>query len=177
MGETYVHPSFIGDQSGGTGVTPAGWLRNNIRAWFNGSIAALMRGEPAPMAPRDEYPGGIPPIQQPHPFGDFSTILTRRYDRGAQAYGYRFGALTYDPLGAGVVTTRPLPVEQPAGIQPLGGVAIFWTPQEINYGIVPASGAPLLDPQTLAAMMGNPALAGQIPAAEFVAPPETGFGD
>ncbi|MDE2104805.1 MAG: hypothetical protein KGL39_46640, partial [Patescibacteria group bacterium] len=106
MGEPYVHPTFIGDQTGGTAVSPAGWLRNNIRAWFNGGIAALMRGEPAPMAPRDEYPGGIPPIDQPHPFGDFSTILTRRYDRGAYAYGYRFGALTYDPLGAGVVYTR-----------------------------------------------------------------------
>lgn len=174
--EPYVHPTFIGDQSGGTGVSPAGWLRDYVRAWFDGGIAALMRGEPAPMAPRDEYPGGHPPIKLPHPFGDFSTLLTRRFDRGAYAYGYRFGALTYDPLGNGVVTTRPLPVEQPAALEPSFGQGIYWSPQEINWGATPAAGGPLFTPQQAAAMMGNVALSGALPQTEFTAPADGGFG-
>ena len=176
MPEAYVHPTFDGDRTGGTGVSPAGWLRDNIRAWFNpANIAAIMRGEPTPMSKRDGYPGGLSPVEQPEPNGDFSLLLTRRYDRGALAYGYRFGYLTYDPIGGGVVTTRPMVATLPAGNEPAFGNEIFWGPQMINYGIQPMTG-PLLDPQTAAALMGNPALAGSIPSAEYVAPFEGGFG-
>jgi hypothetical protein len=175
MAESYVHPQFIGDQSGGTGVPPAGWLRDNIRQWFTGGISALMRGEPAPMAKRDQYPNGSP-IAKPARFGGFTTILTRRYDRGAYAYGYRFGAMTYDPLGPGVVTTRPLPVQQPAATQLPYGIGLWWSPQEINYGIMPAAGEPLMTPQQVAALMGNNPLAGTLAATDYTPPEENGFG-
>jgi hypothetical protein len=175
--EPYRHPMIVGDQTGGTGVSPAGWLWNNIRAWFSGSnIEALNRGEPAPMGPRDMRPGG-PAYKEPPRWGDFELLLTRRFDRGAQAYGYRFGAMSYDPLGPGVVPTRPLPATQPAANELPFGVGIFWQPQGINYGIVPTvSSGLLLTPQQAAALMGNEALAGMIPQAEFIAPEEDGFG-
>lgn len=172
--EAYVAPTFTGDRTGGTGVSPAGWLTDNIRAWFNGGIAALMRGQPAPLSKRDTYPGG-PPIAEPHPFGDFHTVLTRRYDRGAAAFGYRFGAMTYDPLGAGVVTTRPMVPTLPAGNQPAYGNAIFWGPQPINYGIQPTN-APILTPQQAAALMGDNGFAGSLAPVEYIAPEEGGFG-
>lgn len=189
----YDHPTIAGDLSGGTGVSPAGWLRDNIRAWFSGTISALMRGQPAPMGKRDAYPRGRSPVKQPAPFGAAEFRLTRRYDRGAYAYAYRGGALTYDPIGPGVVTTRPLPVEQPAAIllsramlanmpdgvkQALGGNAIFWAPQGINYGRQPLPGTPVYTPQQVAALAGDPALAGGLPSVDgtYIAPADGGFG-
>lgn len=166
---------YAGDRTGGTGVSPAGWLVDNVRAWFNVAIDTLSRGTPAPLGVRDRMPGG-PSYLQPEPWGDFHLELTRRYDRGADAYGYRFGAMSYDPLGNGVVTTRPMEPTKPAANKLPFGIGITWGPQPINYGVTPSPGGPLYDPQTLAALMGNPALAGSLPPAEYMAPPVDGFG-
>ena len=172
----YIHPTFAGDQSGGTGVSPAGWLVDNIRAWFNNSISTLSRQTPAPMGPRDKRPIGES-YKQPPRWGDVHLLLTRRFDRGAYAYGYRFGAMSYDPLGGGVVTTRPFNPTAPAANELPFGIGVTWAPQGINYGIVPLSGGgPLLDPQTAAALMGNETLAGAIPQGVYLPPPEDGFG-
>jgi hypothetical protein len=172
----YVHPTFAGDQTGGTGVSPAGWLVDNIRAWWNANIATNSRGFPAPLGPRDRRPIGQS-YKQPPPFGNFSLLLTRRFDRGADAYGYRFGAMSYDPIGPGVVTTRPFYAALPAANELPFGIGITWRPQPINYGITPLSGGgPLYDPQTAAALMRNEALAGAIPQGVYIAPPENGFG-
>lgn len=175
-GPQYYHPTFAGDRTGGTGVSPAGWLVDNIRQWWDNTISTLSRQMPAPMGPRDQRPGGES-YQQPPRWGDTHLLLTRRYDRGADAYGYRFGAMSYDPLGPGVVTTRPFDPTLPAANQLPFGIGVTWGPQSINYGVTPlAGGGPLLDPQTAAALMGNPALAGSIPTGQYIAPPENGFG-
>lgn len=171
----YIHPTFVGDQTGGAGVSPAGWLVDNIRAWFNTAIDTLSRGMPSPMGPRDQWPGG-PPYKQPAPWGDVHLLLTRRFDRGASAYGYRFGAMSYDPIGGGVVATRPMEGTKPAANELSFGIGITWEPQSINYGVTPLSGGPLYDPQTAAALMGNEALAGSIPQGVYIPPPENGFG-
>jgi len=165
---------YTGDRTGGAGVSPAGWLVNNIRAWFNDAIGTLSRGTPEPLGVRDQRPGG-PSYFQPEPWGDFHLELTRRFDRGAEAYGYRFGALTYDPIGPGVVTTRPMEATKPAANKLPFGIGITWSPQSINYGVTPSPGGPLYDPQTLAALMGDQALAGSLGSVEYLAPPDDGF--
>lgn len=193
MADRYRNPTFHGDLSNGAGVSPAGWAIDHIRAWFNGAIDTLMRGSPAPMGRRDAYPGHRSPVKQPYPFGDAQFMLTRRYDRGADAYAYRGGALTYDPLGPGVVTTRPGEVYGPAAVllsrrmlaslppgvaKAIGGNAIAWAPQGINYGLGPSVGAPIYTPQQLAALTGNPALAGGLPSVDgtYLTPVDGGFG-
>ena len=174
--DRYQHPTFTGDRTGGTGVSPAGWLWDNIRAWWNNDISTLSRQTPAPMGTRDKRPIGESYLQPPR-WGDFHLLLTRRYDRGAEAYGYRFGAMSWDPLGGGVVTTRPFEATKPAANQLPFGIGVTWGPQPINYGIAPLpGGGPLYDPQTLAALTGNLALAGSIPQGYYLAPPEDGFG-
>ena len=166
----------VGDRSGGTGVSPAGWLVDNIRAWFGTAIDTLSRGSAPPLGPQDQRPGG-PPYKQPKPWGDTHLLLTRRFDRGAYAYGYRFGALSYDPIGPGVVTTRPMEGTKPAANSLPFGIGVTWSPQGINYGVTPRpGGGPLYDPQTAAALMGNPALAGSIPQGNYIAPEQYGFG-
>lgn len=159
-------------------ATPAGWLRNNVRAWWNGAVDTIMRGQPAPYADRDRYPRHVPPVNQPAPFGGWQLALTRRFDRGAYAYGLRGGALTYDPIGPGVLTTRPMDPTAPAAVKVPVGDAIFWEPQSINYAVTPASGAPIYTPGQLAVLMGNPALAGGSAAGNvpYVVPPSGGFG-
>jgi hypothetical protein len=176
-GDGYEHPGIIPDQSGGTGVSPAGWLRNHIRGWFSGSVAQRNVAQPAPFGERDEYPSHHPPVKQPAPFGAAKFRLTRRFDRGAYAYAYQGGALTYDPIGPGVVATRPLPVTQPAAIKLPYGAGIFWAPGGIiNFGIQPVTG-PIYTPAQLAALTGNPALAGGLPNINFIPAPslDTGF--
>lgn len=164
------------DRTGGTATSPAGWLVDNIRQWWSNAVAVNARGTPAPMGPRDRRPVGQSYFQPP-PWGDFHTLLTRRYDRGADAYGYRFGAMSYDPIGPGVVTTRPFEATKPAANRLPFGIGITWGAQPINYGATPlAGGGPLYDPQTAAALMGNPALAGSIPQGSYVPPPQNGFG-
>lgn len=158
----YVAPTFTGDRTSGAGVSPAGWLVNHIRGWFNTQIGTMSRGMPEPMGERDQRPGG-PAYKEPRPWGDFHLLLTRRYDRGAQAYGYRFGAMTYNPLGRGVVYTRPMEPTKPAANELPFGIGVVWAPQGINYGVTPTPMGPLYDPQTAAALMGNLALAGSIP--------------
>lgn len=189
MREPYAHPTIAGDLSGGAGVSPAGWAWDHVRAWFSGTIDQLMRGSPAPMSARDAYPGHRSPVKQPAPFGDAQFRLTRRYDRGADAYAYRGGALTYDPIGAGVVTTRPMLVYGPAAIllsnrmlaalppgvaKVLAGNAITWAPQGINYGVNPSPGGPIYTPDQVAALTGDPAQAGGIAPAYISA--DGGFG-
>lgn len=175
-GRDYHHPQITGDRTGGAGVSPAGWLVDNIRAWWNGNIDTASRQMPAPMGPRDRRPIGESYAQPPR-WGDFHLLLTRRYDRGAQAYGYRFGALTYDPIGPGVVATRPMEPTKPAANQLPFGIGITWGPQPINYGITPlAGGGPLYDPQTAAALMGNYPLAATLSQGVYIAPEQNGFG-
>lgn len=180
MAQPYVTPPPINNDARFTNAaTPAGWFRDNIVPWFNGAIDTIMRGRPAPYSPQQAYPTDRqPPVKQPQPNGGWQLILTRRYDRGAYAYGVRGGALTYDPIGGGVVTTRPMDPTAPAAIKVPFGDAIFWAPQPINYGITPASGAPLYTPDQLAAMLGNPALAGGNGGlAQYIAPGDAqGFG-
>lgn len=153
----YHNPMTMPDLSGGTGVSPAGWLVENIRAWWTGSIEQRSIGRPSPMAPRDHYADG-PPYKQPHRFGAFELRLTRRYDRGALAYAYRGGALTYNPIGAGVPWTRPVPIMQPAAIQLPFGNSLWWSPQATNFARVPAVTGAIYTPDQLAAMFGNPAV-------------------
>ena len=174
--DCYHHPEpqLIGYRSSGAGVIPAGWLVDNIRAWFNLAIDTLSRGTPEPMGPRDKRPIGQS-YHQPEPWGDTHLLLTRRFDRGAYAYGYRFGALSYDPIGPGVVTTRPMEPTKPAANALPFGIGVTWAPQGINYGVTPRPGGPLYDPQTLAAMMGNNTLAGMLSAGEYFAPYQGGF--
>lgn len=175
-GDTYQHPTFAGDRTGGTGVSPAGWLVDNVRAWFNVAIDTLSRGTPAPMGARDRRPIGQS-YAQPAPWGGAHLLLTRRYDRGAEAYGYRFGAMSYDPIGPGVVTTRPMEATKPAANALPFGIGITWGPQGINYGVTPLSGGgPLYDPRTAAALMGNGMLAASLPDSVYFAPPQDGFG-
>lgn len=155
---------------------PAGWLRSHIRAWFTGTIAQLNRGEPAPLDHRDMR--NQPAIKEPAPFGAAIFRLTRRYDRGAYAYAYRGGVLPYDPIGAGIVYTQQPPIMQPAAIKVPFGDAIFWAPQQINYGTQPAPGGPIYTPAMVAMLAGNPALAGTLPydvPSAFPPPPPTGF--
>lgn len=175
--DCYHHPEpqLVGDRTSGAATSPAGWLVDNIRAWFNIGIDTLSRGTPAPMGPRDQRPIGQAYLQ-PEPWGDVNLLLTRRFDRGADAYGYRFGALTYNPLGSGVVTTRPMEPTKPAANALPFGIGVTWAPQGINYGVTPRPGGPLYDPQTAAALMGNDALAGSIPMGVYFPPPQDGFG-
>lgn len=172
----YNEPTFAGDRTGGAGVSPAGWLIDNIRQWWNANIATNSRGTPAPLGNRDRRPIGQS-YKQPAPWGNVHTLITRRFDRGALAYAYRFGAMSYDPIGPGVVATRPMEGTKPAANQLPFGIGITWGPQSINYGATPLpGGGPLYDPQTAAALMGNETLAGSIAQGVYIAPEQNGFG-
>lgn len=175
--DDYQHPdlALVGDRTSGAGVSPAGWLIDNVRAWFNLAIDTLSRGTPEPMGQRDKRPIGQSYFQ-PEPWGDAHLLLTRRFDRGAYAYGYRFGAMSYDPIGPGVVTTRPMEPTKPAANALPFGIGVTWAPQGINYGVTPRPGGPLYDPRVAAALMGNQALAGSIPMGVYFPPPQDGFG-
>lgn len=159
----YADPTFIPNQAAAVApVSPAGWLWDNVRAWWTATIGDNSRGTPEPLGVRDQRQLQ-PAYFQPPRWGDYSLILTRRFDRGAQAFGYRFGAMSFDPIGPGVVTTRPFEATKPAANYYRMGIGITWEPQPINFALTMNPRGPLVPPQMLAAIQNNPAIGGVNP--------------
>lgn len=143
---------------------PRARVRGIFNRWFNGP-ESRQRGQPAPLGAverRNPEFGRVPP------FGLWFSQLTRRFDRGAAAYAFYGGRVFSNPLGAGIVATRPLPVFPGEPISVRNNVGIFWSAQMVNLGVQP-TGAPLFPPWAIAQILGRPNSAAAVAGAARVA--------
>lgn len=122
------------------------------RVWF-GSHSSAQRGEPAPLASQDHRP--METVQHPVSWGLPIYKYTRRYDRGSAAFSFDSGRVTYNPIGAGLVATRRLPVFSRLIGEVVPGQGIFWNTQRISAaGLAGPELGPLYSPQALYALLG-----------------------
>lgn len=129
-------------------VSPDG-IVSRLANWFTNNRAKQTQ-MPEPLGVVDQRPA---PVVVPALFGEAHYKITRRFDRGSAAYAYDGGRLWYNPIGGGIVTTRPIEPLQPATAQVVNHTAVFWSAQTINAGAQPTLG-PLYDPATLDALVG-----------------------
>jgi hypothetical protein len=135
------------------------FLRNVGRVWA-GTPDATQRGEPAPFAPWQARTLGTVKVQRRNGIG--RNLVTRRYDRGSTGLAYQPPVIYSNPIGAGVVATRMLPVFAGPGPD-YGPGGIFWAAQQINFGIQPG-GQPVLTPLQLLLQIGPGAAPAALPA-------------
>lgn len=144
------------------GASPFGGNQGNVRQagdkalepWRSGWAASWQgwqRGQPAPFALADHRP--LDTIEHRVPYGLPTYKWTLRFDRGSAAYAFDSGRLFNNPIGAGVVFSRQLPVFSPLIGEVIPGQGIFWNTQLVSRSGGPELGT-LYSPQTLQALLG-----------------------
>lgn len=124
------------------------------------------RGQPQALGPAQRRP--LPAMRVYPPFGVVARAPSRDYTRPPDSFKWLGGQVDYDPVGAGVVATKKLPIHM--GDSPVGTYVageIFWNTTvqaAANNAAAQPALYPLYDPATLYAMLGPV-------SAQAVAPP------
>jgi hypothetical protein len=124
------------------------------REWYSSQYGRA-RGAPSPFSAADHRPNDT--VTHIVPYGVPIYKFTRRYDRGSAAYAFDSGRVTSNPIGAGIVFARQLPVFSKLIGAVVKGQGIFWNVQTLGAA-GPELGI-LYSPQTLQALLGEPATA------------------
>lgn len=105
------------------------------------------------MGPFDMRPA--PALRYVAPFGLVIRHQSREYTRPVDSLTWQSGELSYDPLGAGVVSTRRLNIF-PVSVGQYQAGAIYWNTTPSNQARLPTTG-PIFDPKTARALLGDAA--------------------
>lgn len=129
-------------------LNPWDWLSIDQNDFAGAQAQSLQRGKPLTMAPYQrrqvEGPGTVP---QAAPL----MLQSRPYDRGAGAYAPKFGALSYNPIGAGVFAPYRHPTIAGPGARYAFG-AIFFDVQTVPTSV---RASPSMSMQSLDALIAT----------------------
>lgn len=121
--------------------------------WFTRSYYNHQRGMPAPYSADEHRPSET--VAHITPFGVPLYKLTRRFDRGSAAFAFDSGRVTYNPIGAGLVFTRQLPIfSRLIGIV-VPGQGLFWSTNIPTIGVPGPQLGPIYNPQVLQQLLGG----------------------
>jgi hypothetical protein len=125
IGNGSAAPGWIGP------LHPFNWLDINQSEAMGMLPASLMRGQPEPLS---YWQRRTIPQQQTIPQPNPVFITSRPYSRGAEAHAPKFGQISWNPIGAGVVAPYRIPSIAGPGARYVFG-AIWFDVQSIGTSI------------------------------------------